>query len=170
MLSDTSLARLGEVHPELARRIKSMDALAPALSIQVTQGLRTWMEQSALYARGRTAPGPIVTNAEPAQSAHVFGYAVDLVPEDIINGQPDWNRDNAAWKQMLSVGVTCGLAEGAEWRTFPDYPHFYLQELPATPTQEMLYHLTEGGILAVWQSFPAPLNNLDTVRLDNASN
>ena len=159
MLSDMSLTRLGEVHPELARRIKNLDALCHALSIQVTQGLRTWVEQSALYARGRSAPGPIVTNAKPEQSAHVFGYAVDLVPEDIISGQPDWNLDHPAWKQMLAAGLTCGLAEGAQWRTFPDNPHFYLQELPATPTQDMLYHFTEGGITAVWQNFPAPLNS-----------
>ena len=46
-------------------------ALAPMADVwHVTQGLRTMVEQEALYAQGRTAPGAIVTNAQPGQSPH----------------------------------------------------------------------------------------------------
>jgi hypothetical protein len=44
---------------------------------------------------------------------------------------------SAWWKKLLAAATSCGLAEGAEWRTFPDNPHFYLQELPAIPTDDM---------------------------------
>ncbi len=153
MLTDISLARLAEVHPELMRRIVRLDTMIPSLSIQVTQGLRTWTQQDALYAEGRTAPGIEVTDARGGYSAHNFGYAVDLVPEDIMPGQPDWNLTHDAWKRMLATAPSCGLAEGACWKK-PDNPHFYLDELPATPTDEMRLQFANGGIVAVWQAFP----------------
>ena len=153
MLTDITLARLHEVHPELMRRIIKLDVLVPALSIQVTQGLRTWTQQDALYAQGRTAPGAIVTNAKGGWSAHNFGYAVDLVPEDVIPGQMDWNAESPGWKKLLAAGPACGLAEGAEWRTFTDNPHFYLQELPATPTDAMREILSQGGMQTLWASW-----------------
>lgn len=153
MLSDTSLARLGEVYPELMRRIVRLDSYIPSLSIQVTRGVASWAQQDALYAQGRTVPGPVVTNAAGGYSAHNFGYAVDLVPEDITPGQPDWNLDHPAWQKLLYVAPNCGLAEGAKWCGFKDNPHFYLQELSATPTDEMRQLFKDGGMQAVWESF-----------------
>src|SRR5690606_22511724 len=41
-------------------------------------GHRTWAEQDALYAQGRTKPGSIVTNAKGGQSNHNFGIAMDF--------------------------------------------------------------------------------------------
>jgi peptidoglycan LD-endopeptidase CwlK len=153
MLSDTSLARLGEVHPELYRRIVKLDAMIPMLNLQVTQGYRTFAQQDALYAQGRTAPGKIITDAIGAQSSHCYGYAVDVVPEDIMPGQPDWDLGHAAWKKILATAPSVGLAEGALFRTFPDSPHLYLQELPATPNDEMYTTFRESGLQAVWQSW-----------------
>jgi|ERR1017187_10859184 hypothetical protein len=152
MLSDHSLARLGEVHPELMRRIIRLDVLVPMLSVQVTRGHCTVAQQDALYAQGRTTPGPIVTNATGYQSAHVYGYAADLVPEDVMPGQPNWDVNSAAWQKMLAAGLAVGLAEGAKWE-HKDNPHFYLQELPATPTDEMRTLLINGGLQALWQSW-----------------
>lgn len=153
MLSDTSIARLQEVHPELMRRILQLDEMLPVLCLQVTQGLRTWGQQAVLYAQGRTTPGNIVTNAPAGTSAHNFGYAVDLVPEDVLPGQPDWDVKNPAWGRLLKVAPSCGLAEGAQWCQFKDNPHFYLYELPANPTDEMRAQFTAGGLTAVWENF-----------------
>ena len=153
MLTDTSLARLHDVHPELMRRIVKLDVLLPALSIQVTQGLRTFSQQDILYAQGRTTPGNIVTNVRGGMSAHNYAYAADLVPEDVIPGQPDWNVNSPAWQRMLAAAPAVGLAEGAKWRTFPDNPHFYLAELPANPTDQMYTTFLNGGLQAVWASW-----------------
>lgn len=151
-LSAISEARLREVHPELARRVRQLDLLIPEIDIQVTQGLRTWAEQDALYAQGRTAPGKIVTNARGGYSMHNFGLAADLVPEDVTPGQPDWDATHPAWRKMLAAGAAVGLAEGAQWRTFPDMPHFYLAELPANPTDAMREaFLVEGRVDDVWR-------------------
>jgi len=152
-VNNTSQFRLAQVHPELARRINQFAQLLD-FDVEVTQGLRTWAEQNDLYAQGRTSPGKIVTNVQGGYSAHNFGYAIDLVPEDVTPGQPDWNVSNPAWQKMLAVAPSVGLAEGAQWRTFPDNPHFYLQELPPEPTDEMRWHFKEGGLDGVWANFP----------------
>ena len=154
MFNAFSLARLAEVHPELARRVKQLDALVPSLSMQITQGLRTVAEQDALYAQGRTTAGAVVTQAKGGWSAHNFGYAVDVVPEDVIPGQADWNINSTAWQKILRIAPGCGLAEGAVWRSFPDNPHLYLDELPATPTDAMRIAFQAGGLQAVWGTFP----------------
>jgi peptidoglycan LD-endopeptidase CwlK len=174
MLTTISNARLAEVHPELSRRVRRLDLLLPLLSLQVAQGLRTVTQQDALWAIGRTKDGqpcehdgisrPIgtcprhpkgltVTKARGGWSAHNFGYAVDLVPEDMTPGQPDWNISSSAWKNLLAAGPSCGLAEGAEWRTFPDNPHFYLQELPATPSADMRRTFPVGGLPTIWEEW-----------------
>lgn len=155
-MNSISQARLAQTHPELQRRITQLAQLL-GFDIEVTAGLRTFAEEDVLYSQGRTAPGAIVTNATGGYSAHNFGYAVDLVPEDITPGQPDWNLASPAWQKMLAAGLSCGLAEGARWCSIKDNPHFYLQELPATPTDAMRAAFASGGIESVWAGFAAVL-------------
>jgi peptidoglycan LD-endopeptidase CwlK len=142
-----SEARLEEVHQELARRVRQLASLL-SFELRVTQGLRSWAMQDALYQQGRSTPGAIVTNARPEHSAHCFLYAVDVAPSD-DKGGIDWNGKDAKWEELLAKAPSCGLAEGGTWRMFPDEPHIYLQELPATPDQEMVYVFREGGLEAV---------------------
>lgn len=153
MWSAASYARLNDVHPELKRRIIQLGVVLASLNLQVTQGMRTWEEQNDLYAQGRSMPGPIVTNAQGGYSSHNFGYSVDLVPEEIVPGQPDWQVSHPTWQRLLQVAPSCGLAEGAKWRSFPDNPHFYLQELPADPTDEMRSVFLHQGMQALWASW-----------------
>ena len=49
------------------------DLAAQGVYVRVVQGLRTWTEQDALYAQGRTAPGKVVTNVRGGYSWHCFG-------------------------------------------------------------------------------------------------
>jgi peptidoglycan LD-endopeptidase CwlK len=157
MLSATSIARLAEVHPALAARIRALDAFVPALNLQVVQGLRTWAQQDALYQQGRTAPGAIVTNCPGGHSWHNFGLAVDLVPEDIEPGQPDWDVNHPAWQQMVAAGESLGLVSGSEWKTFKDYPHFQLTgKLPVNPDDATRQLFSESGLRAVWDAAQIP--------------
>ncbi len=48
------------------------------VDIRIICGTRTYAEQDALYAQGRTKPGKIVTKARGGQSNHNFGIAVDV--------------------------------------------------------------------------------------------
>ena len=121
--------------------------------IEVTQGLRTWAEQDALYAQGRTTPGEIVTHAAGGYSWHNFGMAIDLVPEDITPGQPDWNLNNPVWARMVSIAESLGLVSGAEWHGADlDVPHVQLTgRFPVSPNDEVRAIFQQRGLIAdVW--------------------
>lgn len=152
-LDDISMERLAEVAPELSRRIQQFASML-SFDIRVTQGLRTWSQQDALYAQGRTAPGAIVTNARGGYSMHNFGLAVDVVP--YVNGIIDWSGKDAKWQELLAKAPSCGLAEGAQWRMFPDEPHFYPEECPANPDDNVRYLFTESGLAGVWAELIKP--------------
>jgi len=147
-MDSISESRLSQVHPELSRRIHQLADML-SFTIRVTQGLRTYADQNALYAQGRTIPGKIITEAQGGYSMHNFGLAVDVVP--MTPAGPDWNDKDPDWQEILAKAPTCGLAEGAAWRTFPDEPHLYPQEVPAAPDDNMRYLFNEGGIEAVWK-------------------
>jgi peptidoglycan L-alanyl-D-glutamate endopeptidase CwlK len=89
-------------------------------------GHRTWAEQDALYAQGRTKPGSIVTNAKGGQSNHNFGIAMDFgVFKD--GKYLDSSNPSTADKVHKAVGVIAskyGLEWGGEWTSIKDYPHF----------------------------------------------
>jgi peptidoglycan L-alanyl-D-glutamate endopeptidase CwlK len=153
-LDAISTARLAPLHPALIARYTQLDGLceANAIRLRITQGLRSYAQEDALYAQGRTTPGKIVTEVRGGWSAHNFGYALDAAPDDptFPTWHPDWNDLDPRWQKVLDLATTCGLAEGARWRTFVDAPHFYLQECPATPTDAMRSAFEQGGMPAVW--------------------
>lgn len=155
MPDQISIARLKACHPEMERRGTKFLMLAEAngIAVRITQGLRTWEEQNALYAKGRTSEGSVVTNAHGGYSSHNFGYSVDFVPGDASFPafQPDYDTAHPSWKVLLGLALQCGLAEGAQWRTFPDMPHLYLNELPATPTDQMRELYRTSGLTGVYE-------------------
>ena len=146
--------RLSLVHPLLREKITRViqNMAARGIACRVTQGLRTWEEQAAIYAQGRTAPGKIVTNARPGYSSHNFGLAVDLVPS--TNGLqtfvPDWAGDSLRYRVMQQFARDEGLICGCDWHSFPDPPHFQLAGAPVTPTVVMRALYSEKGMQAVW--------------------
>ena len=77
--SERSKRTLSTVHPDLQTLfnyvIKEWDCT-------VVSGLRTDEEQQALYAKGRTEDGEIVTHKDGVvnKSKHQLGLAVDVVP------------------------------------------------------------------------------------------
>jgi hypothetical protein len=48
------------------------------IDLRITDGTRTNAEQDALYAQGRTVPGPIATKSRGGQSNHNYGVAYDV--------------------------------------------------------------------------------------------
>lgn len=156
-MDNLSEERLNEVHPELARRVRLLAAKCAAngIILHITQGLRTWDQQDFLYAQGRSKPGKIVTEAPGGHSMHNFGLAVDIVPGDpkFPAFVPDWDAMDSQWKWVLLAGQSCNLAEGAQWRTFPDRPHLSPKELHANPDDNMRYLFREGGLQAVWNEY-----------------
>jgi peptidoglycan LD-endopeptidase CwlK len=158
-LDSVSEARLAEVYPPLADKIRTMSEMLSTenIDIRVVQALRTWAQQDALYAQGRTVPGNIVTNVQGGCSYHNFGLAVDCVPSIYGPDQPfnpDWNPQHPTWKRMEAVGVSLGLDSGAEWRSFPDAPHFQLTgSYPENEPNDTVRQLfKDDGMTVLWAS------------------
>lgn len=156
-MDDVSEARLKDVMPALANRIRQMAQIleGEGTVIRVVQGLRSWKQQDDLYAQGRTAPGKIVTNCPGGHSYHCFGMAVDCVPS--LNGvdqsfEPDWNAEHPTWKRMIALGIGLGLDSGSTWRTFKDYPHFQLTGVfpEGAPDDEVRSIFKQAGMEGVW--------------------
>ena len=112
-----------ELNPET--RVRAEDFLSRAKAagydVLVTSTFRNAESQAAIYAQGRTKPGPIVTRARPGFSWHNFRCALDVVP--LVNGRPDW-KDLKKFYALGAIGQVCGLEWGGEWTSFKDYPHF----------------------------------------------
>jgi peptidoglycan LD-endopeptidase CwlK len=152
-VDNISEARLIQVAPELARRIRQLAAAldADGVELHVTSGYRNYSAQSILYAMGRTSLGPIVTDAKPGYSMHNFGLAVDVDP--FVDGKPDWDENSPEWAAVLSKFGSFGLASGSQWCHIKDLPHLYPVEVPATPDDNIRYLFESGGVEAVWKEF-----------------
>lgn len=126
--SDRSLRKLGTVHQDL--QIIFMEVVQH-FDCTVVSGIRTQEEQQDLYAKGRTAPGDIVTHKDGVnkRSRHQTGLAVDVVPYPI-----DW-KDKERFRQfgwyvkgIAKMQFRYGTIEhelkwGGDWN-WKDLPHF----------------------------------------------
>ena len=151
-MDSISQARLTLVCPALMEKITQMaDRLdLENIRFRVTQGLRTWQEQATLYEQGRSLPGKVVTNAAPGHSYHNFALAVDVVPMTELG--PDWSVEHPTWQRLIQVGTSLGLVAGAQWRTFPDWPHFQLTgKFPVSPDDEVRQLYLDHGMERVWE-------------------
>lgn len=126
---------LPEVQP-MARALVHK-ASASGITIKITSGLRTYEEQDALYAQGRTAPGVIVTKARGGCSNHNFGIAFDVGVFEADKYLPN----SPKYKAVGVLGMDLGLEWGGNWKTIVDQPHFQLRPAWAT-------NLTEKQMLA----------------------
>jgi len=105
------------------------DALTERAQVRFTHTLRTFSEQDALYAQGRSIKGKIVTNARGGQSFHNFGLAIDICL--IIDGKEaswdtlgDYDGDHVSdWQEIVRIFKMYGWEWGGDWK-FKDYPHF----------------------------------------------
>lgn len=106
--------------PEFVKRLNRFEAALAKQGIKVvmTCGYRSIEEQNRLYAKGRTAPGSIVTKARGGYSWHNFALAADYA--FVINGKVTWN---GPWDLFGKIARQCGLEWGGDWKKFKDRPH-----------------------------------------------
>lgn len=140
-LGARSLERLNTCEPDLVRVIRRAEQISP-MDFTVLAGVRTDAEQAALYAKGRTGPGPVVTHVDGVRkrSRHQpndrgLSEAVDLAPYPI-----DWDNTQ---QFLIFGGVVLAAAAiegvdlrwGGDWdrdwnvseHRFIDLPHFELR-------------------------------------------
>lgn len=122
------LDTLGLYQPFLERASRLVgNVLSRGVYFMATCGLRTYDEQNAIYAKGRTAPGGVVTNARGGQSLHNFGIAIDFARDANYGNpglKPDYNDDHYAI--LAEEAEKIGLESGLNWKSIKDAPHIQL--------------------------------------------
>ena len=114
-------------HPELQQKAEKIVSACRGqdLLIGIGECYRSIAEQDALYAKGRTAPGSIVTNAKGSSysSHHQWGTAFDIYRND---GTGAYNNNDGFFDLVGTIGVKIGLEWGGSWKSPVDKPHFQL--------------------------------------------
>ena len=120
-----SEAMIATLLPEVQAYARALyhRAAGQGITINVICGTRTYAEQDALYAKGRTAPGSKVTNARAGHSNHNFGLAFDI---GVFSGR-QYLPSSGMYKAVGALGTELGLEWGGNWKTFEDQPHFQLR-------------------------------------------
>lgn len=119
-------------------------ALGDGVTAKILSGTRTYAEQNALYAQGRTKPGNKVTNAKGGQSNHNFGIAWDI---GIFKGGAYLGESPLyAEAGPIVLAATLGVEWGGNWTTIVDQPHY--QVATGKPTSQVRA-LFEAGTLIV---------------------
>ena len=159
MRDKISEQRAALLHPKVRDEVKALiekaEAGLPArMAVRIVQGLRTIEEQDALYAQGRTKPGPIVTKAKGGSSYHNYGTAFDFAIVEDTDGNGSFNdlswdirRDNdkdgtADWLEVVKVFEAAGWFWGGRWSSLKDYPH--LQKSFGKSWQELFKLYNDG--------------------------
>jgi GH24 family phage-related lysozyme (muramidase) len=121
-----SAKQIASLEPQVQERAtRFMDlankwAAENGYEVKVTEGYRSPERQNELYAQGRTAPGPRVTNARAGQSHHQSKRAFDVMITK--NGKEVDKRE--VWAQLAKLGKQSGLAWGGDFRSIYDPNHF----------------------------------------------
>lgn len=126
---DRSEAHIRTLLPSV--QAKAREFLAAALCamsrhdavVRIISGTRTYEEQDVLYARGRTKPGPRVTNARAGYSWHNFGVAWDVG----LFRDREYLEESPLYRECGAIGRAHGLEWGGDWVRFPDPPHFQIK-------------------------------------------
>jgi peptidoglycan L-alanyl-D-glutamate endopeptidase CwlK len=103
----------------------------------ITQTWRSYANQDADYACGRTAPGNIITNARGGLSPHnctddgtatgtPASKAFDFALYDDGDNALDWDASDPDWQKAIAIGEALGLISGSTWHSLKDSPHFEL--------------------------------------------
>lgn len=145
-----SLPRINTLHPLIRGEVKLIIekielGFPPTVAVRVVQAYRSINEQNALYAQGRTIPGPnvrpdhplgdTVTSAHGGSSNHNYGLAFDfaLLYDKDGNGSyevlswdtvKDLDRDGQAdWMEVVKEFESAKYDWGGRWKSRKDNPH-----------------------------------------------
>lgn len=124
--TERNIATLIPRAQDAARRFMAAaaEAMRPyGVIAKIISGTRTYAEQNALFAKGRTEPGPRVTNARGGYSNHNFGVAFDV---GLFRGA-DYLEDSPLYAALGPVGERLGLEWGGRWTSFVDEPHYQIK-------------------------------------------
>ncbi|QMV45029.1 M15 family metallopeptidase [Cohnella cholangitidis] len=122
------------LHPIVAEHKDKLIAESKKIGIRVviTDDFRSTEEQDALYRKGRSDGGAIVTQVKGGQSFHNYGLAIDFAL-GVAGGKVIWDLEydgngngKSDWMEVVAIAKRLGFSWGGDWASFPDYPHLQM--------------------------------------------
>ena len=153
------MRNVSQLHPELQKKVVKLqkECLKAGIKIKIGECFRTEAEQNALYAKGRTTPGSIVTNARgnSYSSMHQWGVAFDFflnidVDKDGKTSDDAFNNATKLFNKVGAIGKKLGLEWGGDWKSIKDLPHFQLPDWGSTTSQLKKKYGTFEKFKATW--------------------
>jgi len=148
-----------KLHPQLNYKLGLFlkKCAKKGIYLIVTEGFRNKEQQDKLYAKGRTAPGKIVTNARGSNesSQHQWGIAFDIAMNYDVDGDgkvtdDTWNPKG--FQKAAKIAKSVGLGWGGDWRSLKDSPHFYLKKWGSTTTKLKQKYGTFANFKKTWNA------------------
>lgn len=143
---------INKLHPELIEKVHRLKnaCCEKGLKIGIGECVRTKKEQDTLYAKGRTAPGKIVTNAKGStySSMHQWGVAFDFYRND---GKGAFENKDGFFDKVGKIGKSLGLMWGGDWKSPVDKPHFQLPNWGSTASRLKKLYKTPEEFMASWE-------------------
>ena len=140
------------LHPKLIEKVYLLkDACEKqGLIIGIGECVRTKEEQDALYQKGRTLPGSIVTNAKGStySSMHQWGVAFDFYRNDKKGA---FENKDGFFDKVGSIGKDLGLMWGGDWKSPVDKPHFQLPDWGSTAILLKKQYKTPVEFMKIWE-------------------
>nr|DAW57821.1 MAG TPA: hypothetical protein [Caudoviricetes sp.] len=146
------MRNINKCHPRLIDLSKKLVSACrgQGLIIGIGESFRTKEEQDALYAKGRTAPGNIVTNAKGSSysSHHQWGTAFDIYRND---GKGVYTDGDGFFEKVGKIGKSIGLEWGGDWKSPVDKPHFQLPDWGSTTVRLKRMYGTPEKFMDTWK-------------------
>lgn len=152
---------INQLHPSLIDKVYELIDLCEknGITIGISECLRTTDEQDALYAKGRTTSGSIVTNCKGStySSMHQWGVAFDFylkmdVDNDGSTSDDSYNNATGLFDKVGALGQSIGLEWGGSWTSIVDRPHFQLPDWGSTATKLKSAYGTPEAFFKTWSA------------------
>lgn len=157
--SDVTMRGIDKLHPKMQMACNKFleECERQGLDVCITETLRTQTEQEALYAKGRTEPGKIVTNCRGYQSPHCWGVAFDFCRN--VKGK-EYDNSDGFFEKVGKIAKTIfdnteyDLFWGGDFKTFVDRPHIeMIKYLPNNSTKWLIdTYGTPEEFMKTWES------------------
>jgi len=142
-----------KLHPRLIEKVELLKEACEkeGLKIGIGECVRTKAEQDALYEKGRTKPGSIVTNAKGStySSMHQWGIAFDFFRKDT---KDIYKNSDCFFDRVGKIGKELGLMWGGDWKKPVDKPHFQLPDWGKTATALKKTFKTPEKFMGSWET------------------
>ena len=140
MYSKRTLENLSGLNRQARAKFEAFfAAAAPILTkhgvtFEVLSGLRSYAQQAALFAQGRTKPGKIVTNARPGSSWHNYGLAIDLglFKGGVYLDERNPRLADRVYSELGALAKSLDIEWAGYWTSFTETPHFQFR--PGLPS------------------------------------